>query len=282
MTARRDAPGPRDPAIPPAARTHVAATPRYARRMHLASTLRHLPAALLAATLTLACGPKNTGDDAGDSTGDTSSASSGGTTGAQQCTPGDIMMSDAGDCAFCVCSDAGTWECNRCDPTGGPLETTTGTTATTDATTTVATSTGPATTGETTTTTASTTSASSTAGETADTTTGGAGVLPTCMDLSPSDSFQISGAKIVGDELHVDVGYSGGCEDHDFTLCFDSIVLDTDLWNLAIDHDAHGDACEAFLMETRKFDLTPLQAGHESPFEFSLVGFEGDSLKYEF
>ena len=110
----------------------------------------------------------------------------------------------------------------------------------------------------------------------------GAAVLPTCMDLSPSDNFEISGAEIVGDELHVDVGYSGGCEDHDFTLCFDSIVLDTNFWNLAIDHDAHGDACEAFITETRKFDLTPLQAIHDSPFEFFLVGLDGASFKYEF
>ncbi|MBK9752032.1 MAG: hypothetical protein IPO88_00755 [Nannocystis sp.] len=161
----------------------------------------------------------------------------------------------------------------------GPLETSTSATATdatdaTDATTSVMTTTGPGTTAETTT-------GSTGAGETADTTVGD-GFLPNCFDLQPSDTFDIVAAQIVGDELVVEVGYSGGCEPHDFTLCFDSIVLDTQYSNLAIDHDAHGDNCKAFIMEIRKFDLTPLQQTGPSPFEFFLLGFEGDSFTYEY
>ena len=245
--------------------------------MNLASTLRHLPAALLAATVTIACGPKNGSDDAGAG----SESSSGGTTVTAECTPGDTKSGD-GDCSSCVCSDQGAWQCNRCSPTGGPLETSTGA-STTDATSTI----GETTTGETTTgaTTASATttgaSTETTAGETADTTTGD-GLLPSCFDLTPSDDFTIFSAQIVGDELVVEVGYSGGCETHDFTFCFDSFVLDTHLINLAIDHDAHGDACEAFIMEMHKFDLTPVQKVGPSPLEFILLGFKGDSFIYEF
>ena len=238
--------------------------------MPLTSILRHHYAALLAATLTLACGPKNSGDPGGSSDGSSGPS----TTGPQECTPGDTKFGE-GDCSDCVCSAQGTWDCNRCAPTSGPLETSTSATATdatdaTGATTSATTTTGLGTTAETTT-------GSTGAGETA-----GDGFLPNCFDLDPSDNFDIVAAQIVGDELVVEVGYSGGCEPHDFTLCFDSIVLDTQYWNLAIDHDAHGDSCEAFIMESRKFDLTPLQQTGPSPFEFFLLGFVGDSFTYEY
>ncbi len=234
--------------------------------MLLTSTFRHLPAALLAATLTLACGPKNGSGD----TDAVSDSSGGSTTVAEECTPGDTKSE--GDCSSCVCSDQGAWQCSRCDPTGGPLETSTGG-STTDA----ASTTGPGTTAQTTT----GAETGTTAGETADTTTGD-GVLPTCSDLAPNDDLDIFAAQVVGDELVVEVGYGGGCETHDFTLCFDSIVPDTEVTNLAIDHDAHGDACEAYLMEMRKFDLTPLQQAGPSPFEFVLLGLEGASFTYVF
>ncbi|MBA3549643.1 MAG: hypothetical protein H0T76_24460 [Nannocystis sp.] len=238
--------------------------------MNLASTFRHLPAALLAATLAFACGPKDGGGDT-DTAADSSGGSSGSTTVAEQCTPGDTKSGE-GDCSSCVCSDFGTWQCGRCSPTTGVLETSTGG-STTDPTST----TGPATTGETTT--GATTGTDT--GETADTTTGD-GFLPTCSELAPSDDLDIVAAQVVGDELVVEVGYGGGCEPHDFTLCFDSIAPDTEVTNLAIDHDAHGDACEAYLMEMRKFDLTPLQQAGPSPFEFVLLGLEGASFTYVF
>jgi hypothetical protein len=197
--------------------------------MPLTSILRHRPTALLAATLTLGCGPKNNGGDPGGSSG---AASSGSTTDPTEPT----------------------------DPT--------------DPTTSVTTTTGLGTTAETMT-------GSTDAGETADTTAGD-GFLPSCFDLHPSDNFAIVAAQIVGDELVAEVGYSGGCETHDFTLCFDSIVLDTPYWNLAIDHDAHGDSCKALIMEIRKFDLTPLQQTGPSPFEFFLLGSAGGSFTYEY
>jgi hypothetical protein len=249
----------------------------YGARMHLASKFTELSAALLAATLIVACAPKNDGVETGgvsESSGDSSGGSSG-TVSTQECTPGDVTDS-LGGCDTCVCSDQGMWLCNRCSPTTSE--------ATSDATSDATTS-GPGTTGATTS--GETTSGETTSGTTADTddtgdTTGGGTFLPACAGLAPSDPLDLVSAQIVGDELQVEVGYGGGCETHEFVLCLDSLDPNGEFANLAIDHDAHGDACEAFIMETLKFDLTPVQQAGPSPFEFFLLGLAGDALSYEF
>ncbi|MDC0666247.1 hypothetical protein [Nannocystis radixulma] len=261
--------------------------------MHLAFLPRHLPAAVLVALVTLACGPKPGGDDTG-STGTATTTSSttapstntDSTTTAQECTPGETNEGDGG-CDFCVCSDAGQWECNRCAPTSGPETTFETTLATTSATsdTGATTSTTSADTGDTTATdsdtadtTSTTTGDTSTTGATGDT---GGDALPNCADLGEGDPFDINTAKVVGDQLVLEVGYGGGCETHDFTLCFDGIVLDTDFIKLAVHHDAHGDACLAFVLEERAFDLTPTQSFGPSPVDIQLLGWD-PALQYVF
>lgn len=240
--------------------------------MHLAFSLRPLSAAALAALVTLACGPKDPGDDTDTTAGTTDSTTGGGgsnttaSTNTQECTPGDVMSGD-GDCSSCVCSDGGQWQCNRCNPTTG-FDTTDATSAGTDATTDDATTTGPDTTG--------TTSA------TDDGTSGGvADGLPVCADLGPSDELLIDAAQIVDDTLVLEVGYGGGCETHEFTLCFDGFVLDTDIVLLGVHHDANGDACEAFITEEQKFDLTPAQGLGSSPLHIQLGGWD-TPLQYDF
>lgn len=227
--------------------------------LNLAS--RRLSAAAFAASLSLACGPDKGGSDTG-STGDSTGAS----TDAPQCTPGDTKSGE-GDCSTCECSAEGTWQCNRCNPTTGADVTTADSTSadstTADSTTadTPSTSTGdgPMTTGD---------------GSTGNDDTGGQ-ALPNCPDLGESDMFAIDAAKVVGDELVLDVGYSGGCQTHEFTLCFAGIVLDTDFLLVRVHHDAMGDACEAFITEQRVLDLTPLQQFAASPVQFELDGWPG-------
>ncbi|WAS90648.1 hypothetical protein [Nannocystis punicea] len=250
--------------------------------MHLAFPLRQLPAAVLAALVTLACGPKSGGDDTGSTATGTHSTDAGstgtgtGSTGAtstdvQECTPGD-SKSGEGDCLNCVCSAAGQWQCDRCAPTSGS-ETTFETTLTT--------------TGETSTTSPDGTTTvmdPDTVGTTTDdgtSTTGGGDVLPNCADLGEGDSFDINSAEVEGDLLVLEVGYGGGCLPHEFTLCFEGIVLDTSFIKLAVHHDAHGDVCEAFLTEERTLDLTPTQSFGPSPVDIQLLGW-GPPLQYVF
>lgn len=245
--------------------------------MQLTSLMRHLPAATLAVLVALACEPK---DGGGSGTNDSSTtapgSTSGGSTGPQECTPGD-MKSGEGDCQTCVCSDAGTWQCSLCDPTTGPATTD----AMTDTTTSTGGTTGDGSTGGTSTT--GSTGGTSTTGGPDNTTadTGGGAALPNCFDLGEGDMFVIDAAKIVGDDLVLDVGYGGGCKDHEFTLCFNAIVLDTNIIELGVHHDAHGDACEAFITEQRTLDLTPLQQLGSSPIEIALIGWNG-LLEYVF
>lgn len=80
------------------------------------------------------------------------------------------------------------------------------------------------------------------------------------VDLK-SDPFTFGGARVEGDLLVVEVSYGGGCEKHDFTL------LDTGIATRSIPpqhllrllHDAHGDACEAYITSELRFDISPFK-----------------------
>ncbi len=220
------------------------------------------PALALVALVALACGPKNPGDTADPPAGTSSSGTSGdastATTIAQECTPGE-MKSGEGDCLTCTCSDAGLWECDRCSPTSGPLATTT-----TDAP--VTTTTDPTTT-------------ASTSSETTETTDGGP--FPECGALGEGDVFEISKAAVITDDLALEVAYGGGCETHDFTLCFAGVVLDTNILLVDVVHDAHADDCLSLITEPRSFDLKPFQVLGPSPIQLSLDGWD-DLLEYSF
>lgn len=239
--------------------------------MNLNLASRLLSAAAFAALLSLACGPNKGGSDTGD-TGD----STGTSTDAPECTPGDTKFGE-GDCSTCECSAEGTWQCNRCNPTTGSDVTNGGSTSA-DSTSADATSADATSAGSTDADTGSTTTGddSTTTGD-GSTTTGDTGgqALPNCTDLGEGDMFAIDAAKVVGDELVLDVGYSGGCTMHEFTLCFAGIVLDTDILLVRVHHDAMGDACEAFITEQRIVDLTPLQQFAPSPVNFDLDGWPG-------
>jgi hypothetical protein len=93
---------------------------------------------------------------------------------------------------------------------------------------------------------------------------------------------------INGDCLDVEVGYSGGCEDHDFTSCWDESFAESDpvqawLW---IDHDAHNDLCEAYIQTTVSFDLTALREGWQEAYQADsgsiIIHVADQSIQYDF
>jgi hypothetical protein len=91
---------------------------------------------------------------------------------------------------------------------------------------------------------------------------GDCGLVEVCASAPDSDPFQVEALAVVDDCLEVTVAYSGGCEDHDFAACWDESIAESDpvqawLW---LDHDAHDDLCEAWITETRSFELEPLRA----------------------
>ena len=80
-----------------------------------------------------------------------------------------------------------------------------------------------------------------------------------------SDPFEVNAARIAGDTLIVNVSYGGGCADHVFRAWADDAFRMTDPVGLAIaiTHDAHGDACERWVTEDLRFDLTPVRKAYQ-------------------
>ena len=92
--------------------------------------------------------------------------------------------------------------------------------------------------------------------------------LPVCH-TSDGDSFTVDSVAVEGDELVVSLGYSGGCEAHDFTLCWpDQTFMESHPVQVSLElfHDAHHDTCEAWITEERRFSLMPLQAAYAASY----------------
>lgn len=97
--------------------------------------------------------------------------------------------------------------------------------------------------------------------------------------------------SVDGDTLSVMVGYGGGCQDHLFSICWpDATFLESDpvQVNLEIWHGGVADTCEAFLMDTLTFDLSPLKAAWkeaygDGPGTIQInVASAADSVEYSF
>ena len=80
------------------------------------------------------------------------------------------------------------------------------------------------------------------------------------MDVA-SAAFDVQETRIEGDVLTVMVGYSGGCEAHQFTLLV-SLAATRSIppqHRLKLLHQSNGDACEAYITSVLRFDLTPIR-----------------------
>lgn len=86
----------------------------------------------------------------------------------------------------------------------------------------------------------------------------------------PNDSYAFTGAEYVGDDtLEIDVGYSGGCETHQWTLCWDGSFMESEpvQANLSLHHNANGDMCEAYIEETLEIDISALRQSYEEGYQ---------------
>lgn len=70
--------------------------------------------------------------------------------------------------------------------------------------------------------------------------------------LAPAEAEPDQPPGLDGDTLVVRVRYSGGCESHDFDLDAD---VRGDTTFLVIEHDAHGDGCEADVYDELRLGL---------------------------
>lgn len=94
---------------------------------------------------------------------------------------------------------------------------------------------------------------------------GGDAVLPaighTGAPTTRRDPAEIVEARVEGDRLHLRVRFGGGCAEHEFALVRGEVFresLPVQL-DLALAHDARGDACRALLERDLAFDLAPVK-----------------------
>ena len=106
------------------------------------------------------------------------------------------------------------------------------------------------------------------------------------MDMAVAgDVFALQEARIEGDILTLVVGYSGGCEAHEFMLLA-SLAATKSIppqHMLKLVHEGNADACEAFLTSELRFDLTVFRGLYPGSdgVAFRLEGVE-DLLQYVF
>lgn len=87
-------------------------------------------------------------------------------------------------------------------------------------------------------------------------------------DRFGTDAYALNSATITDDTLNISVSYSGGCEDHQFTLVASDIFLESFPVQLSasIVHNANDDACEAYPTENYRFDLTPIKTMYQEAY----------------
>lgn len=95
----------------------------------------------------------------------------------------------------------------------------------------------------------------------------------------PSDDVTVDLSYIEEYTLTLVMSYGGGCQTHDFSVCFEPSFLESDpvQMRLRLTHDAHDDACLAIGSTTQRFDLHGIAAMYEDTYE-TLSGIVGTNF----
>ena len=105
------------------------------------------------------------------------------------------------------------------------------------------------------------------------------------LDDLDGDPFELKTARFDGNDILVDVAYSGGCAEHGWQLYADEAVALSMPPQLAVYmvHDDANDDCEAYPSETLRIDASALVEWFGSPFIVHLHGVNSvsDSVTME-
>ena len=105
------------------------------------------------------------------------------------------------------------------------------------------------------------------------------------------DPYIVNSLAVAGHRLTIKVSYAGGYRNHAFTLVISTSFGESDPVQLPVvlAHDANGDACEAWLTESHRFDLALVRARYRQFYGpgpgtvvLRIKGVLGDDLVYEF
>jgi glutaredoxin-related protein len=87
------------------------------------------------------------------------------------------------------------------------------------------------------------------------------------------DRFRMDSVYVDGDTLRLKVSYSGGCREHTFKLWkLPPNALVPPPVELLLDHDAHGDMCEAWLTKWLAYSLKPIRVTGKHEVTFLMRG----------
>ncbi len=98
-----------------------------------------------------------------------------------------------------------------------------------------------------------------------------------------SDAVTITGAKLEGNILSLNIEYSGGCKDHSYDLIGSEAVMKSMPPKRAVNliHHSNGDSCRELVSETIKFDIRALAMAQTNGSEIVLMldGYK-ESISY--
>ena len=102
---------------------------------------------------------------------------------------------------------------------------------------------------------------------------------------SASDAFKILDAKIIGNYLHLNISYSGGCEKHSFKIIGDLLLSKSlpPIRSVKLIHYGNNDACKKLIIANLVIDISDLAYKNEDGSEIylSLDGW-GERITYVF
>ena len=91
-----------------------------------------------------------------------------------------------------------------------------------------------------------------------------------------------------GDDLLVEVGYSGCSGNHPVDLCWNGMWMESlpVQVTLQLDHDGLGEMCQAYFTETHTFDLSAMRTSYQASYPTStptiMVHIGGETVEYSF
>jgi len=107
---------------------------------------------------------------------------------------------------------------------------------------------------------------------------------------APRDPYKIINIGLEVDILEINVSYSGGCEEHEFSLFGSSSFKENSLVQIEVilSHNDNDDPCDGVCTEKLAFDLSPLKEKWQEAYHQNsgtiVIWLEGveESISYEF
>ncbi len=95
--------------------------------------------------------------------------------------------------------------------------------------------------------------------------------------------FEVDGMEMLGNELHLKVRYSGGCEEHIFNLYSNNMYAKTypPQLTLFLEHIDNNDRCRAMIMKELVFDVSGIEYPGTSEVILRLNNTE-ETLQYKY